>query len=115
MCPTKSALISPFGSSLGQRVNASRAASEKISLASKPSCFPNFDMPALIILTSGFPFKPEVPSAISIDLCQATIKTIQPNSKESLQMNVVWLGIHTKNEFKFRFIQDGLKFFKLKS
>ena len=61
MCPMNIALMSFLGSSLGQRLNASYAASLKISLASKPSRLPNLDMPALIMLTSGFPFKPHVP------------------------------------------------------
>jgi hypothetical protein len=55
------ALISCLGCSFGQRLKASDTASAKSSLASKPSRLPNFDIPALIMLTSGFPFKPDVP------------------------------------------------------
>jgi hypothetical protein len=47
-------------------LKASLAASAKISLASKPSSLPNLDMPALTMLTSGFPFKREVPSQMQI-------------------------------------------------
>lgn len=58
MCPMNMALMSLLGSSFGQRSNASLTASVKISLAYNPSCFPNFDNPAEIMETSGFPFKP---------------------------------------------------------
>jgi hypothetical protein len=49
-----------FGLKTGQRLNASEAASAKSSRVNRPSCLPNFDMPALTIVTSGFPFKPDV-------------------------------------------------------
>src|SRR5665647_3449180 len=70
--------MSFLGSSLGQRVNASYAASLKISLAIRPSCLPNLDMPALIMLTSGFPFKPTVP----LSNC-----TLMPSHNKNLQLN----------------------------
>jgi hypothetical protein len=59
------ALMSRLGSSLGQRSNASLTASAKSSLAYKPSCFPNFDKPAVTMETSGLPFKPALPSVIA--------------------------------------------------
>lgn len=58
MCPMNIVLMSFFGSSLGQRLSASWTAWVKISLASKPSCLANLDIPAVIMLTSGFPFNP---------------------------------------------------------
>jgi hypothetical protein len=57
--------MSLLGFSLGHRLKASLAAIEKSSLASKPSCLPNLDIPALTMLTSGFPFKREFPSQIN--------------------------------------------------
>lgn len=56
MCPTNKAWMSFFGFRFGHRSKASFAASAKISLAYKPSSFPNFDNPADIIETRGLPF-----------------------------------------------------------
>jgi hypothetical protein len=52
--------MSFLGFKFGQRSNASLAASAKISLAYKPSSFPNLDNPAETIETSGLPFKLEI-------------------------------------------------------
>jgi hypothetical protein len=63
-----------LGFSLGHRLKASLAAMEKISLASKPSCLPNLDIPALTMLTSGFPFKRKFPSQINYTIMQGKDK-----------------------------------------
>jgi hypothetical protein len=58
--------MSVFGLSFGHRLNASAAASVKISRFRTPSRLPNLDIPAPIMLTNGLPFKPKVTSFVSL-------------------------------------------------
>jgi hypothetical protein len=71
------ALMSRLGSSFGQRSKASLTACAKISRAYKPSFFPNLDKPALTMLTSGLPSKPEIPFHPPIFYINERLKPMQ--------------------------------------